>query len=335
MVTRLVLDCDTGTDDAVAIMLAALHPELDLLAVTTVTGNVGVEVVTENSLRVLQHVGRDDVPVHQGSATSFVRGGFPVPRDQLAGWEIHGEYLDLAPSRTAPAGSRAPAYLLEVFEQAARSGDDLVLVATGPLTNLALCVREEPAFPRWVRHLVVMGGGHEIGNVSPSAEFNFWADPEAAQVVCRAGFGRLTLVPLDATHQALVSSADCERLRALATPAALAAAAVIEQRIAAHDESQPMEELHAAPVHDAVCVALLVDPDVVTVRPCHVEVETMGLLTLGRSVIDTHQRSGRPPNAQVAFAADRRRFVDLIRATFAPAGPGTPSWRPSSPPADV
>jgi inosine-uridine nucleoside N-ribohydrolase len=317
MATKVILDCDTGTDDAVAIMLAALHPDLELLAVTTVNGNVPVEVVTENSLRVLDHVGRPDVPVYPGAAVALARGDFPVPRADLTGFEMHGRHLALPPSRSAPADQGAVAFLLARFEAARSAGEDIVLVATGPLTNVALCLKLEPRFARTLRRLVVMGGGHEVGNVTPSAEFNFWADPEAARVVMRSGIRELVLVPLDATHQALLDEGDCRRLRSLGTAAGSATAAMVEQRIRAHDQSQPMARPGSAPVHDAVCVALVADPQIVTTTGYHVDVETSGELTVGRSVIDTHQRSGRPPNVEVATSVDQGRFVELLLQAFA------------------
>ncbi|MCU1488617.1 MAG: nucleoside hydrolase [Acidimicrobiaceae bacterium] len=317
MATRLVLDCDTGTDDAVAIMLAALHPDLDLVGVTTVNGNVPVELCTENSLRVLDHVGRPEIPVHRGAATPFAREDFPTPRSGLDRSGMHGGFLDLPPAVSSPASGGAVRFLLDRFASAADAEEDLVLVATGPLTNLALCLKEDPGFARHVRRLVVMGGGHQVVNVTPSAEFNFWADPEAARVVLRSGIDDVLLVPLDATHQALLTYQDCEALRSLGTPAGQATATMVERRIRAHDVDQSGSERGTAPVHDAVCVAVLVAPEVVTAERYYVDVETVGDLTVGRSVVDVHRRSGRGPNARVAMAADGRRFVELLLSTFA------------------
>ena len=162
-----------------------------------------------------------------------------------------------------------------------------------------------------------MGGAHESGNTTPAAEFNIWVDPEAARVVFSAGLHDVVLVPLDATHRALVSAEDCERMRALGTPAAQAAASFIEGRIAAYDKLQPMDTARTAPVHDALCVAYLVDPTVVTGEPAHVDVETRGGLTIGRTVIDRHRRFGREPNAFVAFDADAPKFVSMLLETCA------------------
>jgi inosine-uridine nucleoside N-ribohydrolase len=312
----VILDCDTGTDDAVAIMLAALSPRINLLAVSTVNGNVPTEIVTENTLRVLAHIGRADVPVYEGALHALRRDDFPVPRDKNTTFQMHGTYLDLPPSGGEHQSEGAVDFLCRRVREAANAGRAITVVATGPLTNIAACVERDPDFTTHVATLIVMGGGHAIGNVTPSAEFNFWADPEAAKIVVGAGFRDLVIVPLDATHQALLSLADCAALRTLGTPAAEATAIVVEQRIHAHDASQPMEHPGTAPVHDALCVALLLDDTVVELVRVHVDVETTGDLTVGRSVIDLHRRSGKPANARVAIGASSEQFVALLRETF-------------------
>ncbi len=314
---KLILDVDTGTDDAVAIMLAALHPALDLVACTTVNGNVTVDHCTDNTLRVLDHIGRSDIAVYEGLSRPLVRADFPIPRstEDRAG-KFHGKTLPLAEPKSAKAATGAVEFLIETFRNAT---DAIVLVPVAPLTNIAAALARYPKLVDLVPEVVIMGGGHEIGNVTPSAEFNIWADPEAASAVFSAGFRKLTLVPLDATHRALVSRDDCARLRALGTPAGQAAADITEPRITAHDESQRMSTSGAAPVHDALAVASLIDPSVITTRRLHVAVETAGALTVGRTVIDTHFRGGGTPQCNVAFDADPRRFVQLLTETFAMA----------------
>ena len=173
--------------------------------------------------------------------------------------------------------------------------EPITLVPVGPLTNIAMAIKLEPRIVERIPATVIMGGAHASGNTTPAAEFNIWVDPEAARVVFGAGLANVTLVPLDATHRALVSSEDCERLRALGTPAGDAAAAFIEGRIAAYDTLQPMDTLRTAPVHDALCVAYLVDPTVVSGQRAHVDVETRGELTIGRTVIDTRGSAGSSP----------------------------------------
>lgn len=312
---KLILDVDTGTDDAVAVMLAALHADLDLVACTTVNGNVGVDDTTDNTLRVLDFIGRKDVPVHPGLAKPIVRPDFPIPRttDDRAG-KFHGRTLPLPETRRAAAATGAVEFLIETYRDAT---EEITLVPVAPLSNIAAALALHPKLVDQIPEVVIMGGGHAIGNVTPSAEFNIWADPEAAAVVLSAGFRKLTLVPLDATHRALVSRADCERLRRLGTPAGEAAADLIGYRIGAHDAAQQMPVPGTTPVHDALCVGFLVEPSLLTTSRHHVAVETTGTLTVGRTVIDTHDRGGGAAQCDVAFDADAMRFVELLAETFA------------------
>ncbi len=311
---KLILDVDTGTDDAVAIMLAALHPALELVGCTTVNGNAPVEYCTDNTLRVLDHIGRGDIPVHEGAMRPLVRPDFPIPRDQddLAG-KIHGKTLPIPATRRRKAAAGAVEFLVETYRNAT---DEIALVPVAPLTNIAAGIRLDPKFAARVPEIVIMGGGHEIGNVTPSAEFNIWGDPEAAAIVFAAGFRKMTLVPLDATHRALVSYQDCETLRALGTPAGKAAADFIGHRIEVHDEIQKMDVAGTTPVHDAVCVGSLVDRSIITTRRLHVAVETTGALTVGRTVIDTHFRGGQKPQCDVALDADPAKFMAMLLGTF-------------------
>jgi inosine-uridine nucleoside N-ribohydrolase len=296
-------------------MLAALHPALDLVGCTTVNGNVPVACCTDNTLRVLDHVGRADVPVHEGLSRPLARADFPIPRslDDRAG-KFHARTLPLPAPARAKAAAGAVDFLIETYRAASA---EIALVAVGPLSNVAAALAFDKDFPARVPELVVMGGGHAIGNVTPSAEFNIWADPEAAAMVFSAPFRKITLVPLDATHRALVSRGDCARLRASGTPAGKATADIIEARIDAHEASQKMPVPETAPVHDALCVASLVEPSVISTRRLHVAVETAGTLTVGRTVIDVHFRGGGTPQCEVAFDADAGKFVELLAATFA------------------
>ena len=197
--------------------------------------------------------------------------------------------------------------------------DEIVLMPVGPLSNIAATLAVYPKLVERVPEVIIMGGAHHKGNVTPSAEFNIWGDPEAAAKVFGAGFRKVTMLPLDATHKALVSMDRARKLAALGTTAA---SRFIEQRIRAYDDNQPMEERNAAPVHDALCVAFMLNPDIVTTLFRHVDVETNGTLTVGRTVIDTHYRNGKAPNCHVAFGADRERFCDFLQETLS-LGPKT------------
>jgi len=311
---KLILDVDTGTDDAVALMLAALHPELELVAATTVNGNNPVAACTDNTLRVFDLLGVN-IPVHEGAATPLVRDDFPVPREVLhARGSMHPRELPIPAPRSSKQAQRAVEFLVETYMAAT---DPIALVPVGPLTNIAMAIKAEPRIVDRIPQTIIMGGAHESGNTTASAEFNVWGDPEAARVVFGAGLQNVTLVSLDATHQALVSLDDCRRLRGLGTPAGDASAAFIEGRIQAYDALQPMERPSSAPVHDALCIAYLVDATVISGREVHLDVETRGELTVGRTVMDTQGRFGREPNAFVAFAADAPKFVAMLLETFA------------------
>jgi inosine-uridine nucleoside N-ribohydrolase len=311
---KLILDVDTGTDDAVALMLAALHPDLELVAATTVNGNNPVAVCTDNTLRVFDLLGLD-TPVYEGMATPMVRDDFPVPREVVQSkGSMHGLELPIPKPRSVKRSQRAVEFLVETYMAAT---EPMALVPVGPLSNIAMAIKLEPRIVERIPETIIMGGGHEVGNMTASAEFNIWVDPEAARVVFGAGLQNVVVMPLVATHRALVSLDDCRRMREMGTPAGEAAAAFIDRRIVAYDASQPMTVSHSAPVHDALCVAYLVDPTVVSGRRAHVDVETYGALTVGRTVIDTHGRSGNEPNAFVAFDADAPRFVSMLLETFA------------------
>jgi inosine-uridine nucleoside N-ribohydrolase len=312
---KLILDVDTGTDDAVAVMLAALHPDLHLIGCTTVNGNIPVEFCTENTLRVLDHIGRGDIPVFEGLSRPLVRFDFPVPRRErdLAG-RYHPNLLPVPPTTRRKQDASAIEFLIETYRAAT---DPIALVPVAPLSNIAAVLALDPGFAERVPELIIMGGGHALGNVTPSAEFNIWADPEAAATVFAAGFRKITLVTLDATHRALITRDHCVQLEALGTPAAQAAAAFIGHRIAVHDEHQKQDIPHSTPVHDALAVGALVEPGLISTRRTHVAVETRGELTVGRTVIDTHGRGGQAPNCDVALDADAAGFADLLLRSLA------------------
>lgn len=309
---RIILDVDTGTDDAVAIMFAALHPDIEPLAVTTVNGNVSLEHTTDNTLRVLDWIGRPDIPVYPGLPRPLVRHGFPGERHFARGGagDPHGTELPLPPPVTAAQETGAVEFLLHTLRTAT---EPVTLVAVGPLSNLGAALAIDPSLTEAVEELVVMGGGHEVSNVTASAEFNVWADPEAAQMVFAAGFERFTLVTLDATHQAVITAPDCDRLAALNTPAGTAAARIIGHRVGAYTGITD----GGAPVHDVVCTAYLVRPDVITTRHLPVTVETTGSHTVGRTVVDTRPQTTTPANAHVALAADATVLNKLLADTFA------------------
>ena len=313
MATKIIMDVDTGTDDAIAIMTAALAPEIDLLGVTTVNGNCPVEICTENTLRVLDHIGAI-IPVFQGCSLPLSATLTPGRKPNIPSREpskIHGHFLDLSPAHSVRQSITAVEWLIRTYLQ---SDGDITLVPVGPLTNIALAIRQAPEILEKIPEIVIMGGGHHVSNCTSSAEFNIWVDPEAARVVINSG-RPIRLITLDATHEALFTMKTCAALREAGTPAATCSAAFAEVRIKAYDESQPMASLGAAPIHDALAVCAIMQPDVVSTVYAHVDVETAGELTDGRTVVDidrTGDRGRRPPNVDVALHADGEAFREMM-----------------------
>lgn len=316
MPRKLILDVDTGSDDACAIMLAALHPDLDLVAVCTVAGNVPLPNTTENTLRVLQRIGKD-IPVYRGCDRPLVRdltSAFRAPSDSrgkaiVDGKEIHihTDYLPLPASRrsaeTTPAAIFYVNYLMSSTEK-------VNIVAVGPLTNLALALLIEPRIVEHINELVIMGGGHSITNETNAAEFNIYFDPEAAERVLQCG-AKITLVPLDATHKASVNTADAERLESLHTASGDFAAEMIRSRIYMHQLRQPLDDVNACALHDPLAVAYLIDPSVLTdVLFVNVHV-SIGGLTDGMTVVDRRYYQDHR-NVHFALNGDKKKFVDIL-----------------------
>ena len=307
MATKIILDVDTGTDDAVALMTAALSPDIDLVGATTVNGNTGIDSTTENTLRVFEWIGLPGVPVHRGMSR-------PLAREQMQqlnpASRIHGDLLDLPAATIKAQPGHAVDWLIDTL---LASDGDITLVPVGPLTNIATAIVKEPAILPRIPEIVLMGGAHDHGNATASAEFNIWLDPEAARIVVNCG-RPIRMVPLDATHRALVSTEDAARLRALGTPAGEAAARFVLKRIDGYDATQPMpHRAGAAPVHDALAVCAVIDPTILTTEFIPVDVETGGELSVGRTVCDFRFRSRKPANVHFALDADEPKFNRMLR----------------------
>lgn len=316
MAIRLVIDCDPGTDDAFALMLAALHPATELLAVSTVNGNVALRHTTENALRVLDHIGAD-VPVFTGADHPLVRPDLPIPRDvlNLDNPKFQVAELPLPPSRTPVQDTPAVRMLIDTFLDPANA--DVALVAIGPLTNIALALQQEPRLAERIPRLVLMGGAHVGGNVTATAEFNLWADPEASRAVFAAGLRDILVLPLDATHSAPLTLADCDAFAGLGTPAGDAAAMLLRHRVTQDQTPDSLKSEPSAPVHDPLCVAALIRPDVITSSGAFpVTVETTGEHTLGQLIVDTRPWSKEPMTATVAFSASVDVFREVLLEAF-------------------
>lgn len=307
MATKLILDVDTGTDDAVALMVAALSPDLELVGATTVNGNTTVDYTTENTLRVVDWIGRPDIPVFQGLDR-------PMARPQISrgmAERIHGDLLDLPPA--SHGATLRPEHAVDwLIETYLASDGDIVLCPVGPLTNVALAILREPRILEAIPEIVIMGGAHHEGNQTASAEFNFWLDPEAARVVVDCG-RPIRMVPLDATHRARVSAEGAQRLRDLGTPAGEAAARFVLQRIDGYEATQPMEDrAGGVPVHDALAVCAIIDPTILTTAFIPVEVEVQSDLSIGRTVCDFRPVTNKPANVHFATDADEPMFVRML-----------------------
>ena len=298
--TPIVLDCDPGHDDAIAILLALASPELELVGVTTVSGNATLDRTTANAIRVLELAGRGDIPVHAGADAPIVRG-----RDVAA--HVHGESgldgPDLPPPQSAPRAQHAVEYLAAQF----RRPDKPVLVATGPLTNVGLLfATHADARPE---RIVLMGGSIGEGNRTPAAEFNIWADPEAAQRVLAEGLDT-TMVGLDVTHRALIKEAHTERMRG-AGRVGRAVAELMDFYSRFHKQRYP--DLDGSPMHDPVCVAHLIDPTLMRVADAFIDVDLTTGPSWGRTNVDWRRREHfGPTNAKVGLDIDGGRFAELV-----------------------
>ncbi len=299
----IVIDCDPGADDAIALLLALASPdEFDVVGIGTVAGNVGLDRTSDNARRICDLAGRDDVPVHAGCPGSILR-----PRSDAR--HVHGETgldgVDLPPPASAIADRHAVDFLIETC--AARPGD-VTLCAMGPLTNVALAMIKDPGIVANVDEIVLMGGAIGAGNVTPSAEFNIYVDPHAAAVVFASG-APLTMIGLDVTHQAIVTPERLDAVRAIDTSVGRAAAGLLD-----HYHRVDLERHGAAgsPLHDPCVIAYLLQPKLFSGREAFVEIETQSEATMGRTVVDLWNATGREPNATVIERIDADGFFDLL-----------------------
>jgi inosine-uridine nucleoside N-ribohydrolase len=293
--TPIVIDCDPGHDDAMAILLALASPEVDLVGVTTVAGNQTLDKTTRNALVTLEIGGRSDIPVVAGAAA-------PLRRELRTAAHVHGETGLDGPELPEPSAHAVDADPGEWLEPG------VVLVATAPLTNVALWLE------RGIRpeRIVWMGGSIGEGNVTPAAEFNAFVDPEAAATVFASGIP-IAMVGLDVTHKALFTRAHAERLR----DAGRAGRFVAELSDFFQGFHERSYGFGGSPIHDAMAVAHVIDPTLLTTRHVNVAVETSSELCDGRTVVDLRGVTGREPNADVGVDVDADRFLELLVSRLA------------------
>ena len=298
MTIPILVDCDPGHDDAIALLLALASPEVELRGVTTVAGNQTLEKTTRNALKVLELAGRADVPVAAGADR-------PLERTLRTAANVHGESgLDgpeLPEPTTRPVEAHAADFLAELIEPG------VVLVPTGPLTNVALLLQRHPDVRDRLDRIVWMGGSIAEGNVTPAAEFNAFVDPEAAAQVFGSGID-VTMIGLDVTHQALFTPAHAERLRSTGA-AGRAVAELADFFLEFHRRRYRFD---GAPIHDAMAVAHVIDPTLVETLRCNVEIETRSRFCDGRTVVDRWLTLDAPRNADVGIGVDADRFLELL-----------------------
>jgi inosine-uridine nucleoside N-ribohydrolase len=298
----VLIDCDPGQDDAIALLLALASPELDLLGVTTVAGNQTLDKTTVNALKVLELAGRTDVPVAAGAER-------PLVRELAVAADAHGQSGLDGPLLPPPRGQALHVHAVDFLaEQALGSEDPVTLLATGPLTNVALFLSSHPRAAARLGRIVLMGGSIAEGNMTAAAEYNVWVDPEAAHRVFASGLD-LTMVGLDVTNRAVLTPEHADRLRRLGRVAAVVAELLDFYQgfyLAAYD-------FGGAPIHDAVAVAHLVRPGLVETVERHVAVELGFGLCRGRTVVDMRRLLvPAEANAAVAVDIDATGFVDLL-----------------------
>ena len=313
MAHKIIIDCDPGQDDAVALFLAIASPdELDLLGITTVAGNVPLELTQRNARQMCDIAGRFDVPVYAGCAAPMLR---PLKTAEM----IHGETgingIDVIEPKTPLQSQHAVDYIIDTLLDA--EDDSTTLVPVGPLSNIGTAIDREPAILPKIEQIVLMGGAmREGGNRTPSAEFNILVDPDAADIVFRCG-RPITQMGLDVSHQVLSTRDRVERIKALGNPVADATAAMLSF-FDRYDTKKYTSK--GAPLHDPCTVAYLIKPELFEGKVCNVSIETRSELTLGHTAVDFWHVTDRPLNTNWIHSVDADGFYDLLIERFARFG---------------
>ena len=300
----IIIDTDPGQDDAVALLLAMASPELELLGITTVAGNVPLARTCVNALKIVELAGRSDIPVHAGASR-------PLQRELVTAEHVHGKTgldgADLPEPQTLLAAEGAVDFIVRSLRE--RPAGSVTLCMLGPLTNLALALRRAPDIAGRIREIVLMGGGcFEGGNITPAAEFNIYVDPEAADLVFRCG-APLVVLPLDVTHQVLGTRERLAALRGLGNRTA----AVVADLLSFFERYDVNKYGSAgAPLHDPCVIAYLLQPALFSGRHVNVEIEVSSPLTLGMTVVDWWRVTDRPANATFMRQVDAPGFFALL-----------------------
>lgn len=301
---KIIIDTDPGQDDAAAILLALASPELEVLGITAVAGNVPLALTEKNARIVCELAGRPDVKVFAGADR-------PLKRPLVTAEHVHGKTGLDGPDLPAPRMPLQEQHAVDFLVDAVTAAEagTVTLCMLGPLTNLALALGKAPEIAPRIREVVLMGGGFfEGGNITPAAEFNIYVDPEAAEIVLKAGIPT-TIMPLDVTHKALTTKTRTDRIAALGSRPARA---LVEMFAFFERFDEAKYGSDGAPLHDPTVIAYLLAPDLFEGRFCNVEVETMSELTAGMTVVDWWHVTGRKKNATVMRDVDADGFFELL-----------------------
>lgn len=303
MTTKIILDCDPGHDDALAMMLAIANPEIDLLAVTTSAGNQTPEKTLNNAMRLLTLMHHQEIPVAGGNRTPLLK---PL---ETAG-NVHGKTgLDGA-DLPDPDFEVQPLTAIELIAKTLReSNTPVTLVVTGPMTNAALFLRVYPELKDKIERIVYMGGAMGLGNWTPSVEFNIYVDPEAAKIVMNAGIP-LVMAPLNVTHKAQILKPEIDEIGKIDNPVAHAFNGLLNFFEIYHEN--PKWGFKGAPLHDPCTITWLIHPEWFKIEQMNVDVETEGELTRGETVCDYYELTGKPKNTEVLLDIDREAFIRFI-----------------------
>ena len=303
MALPIILDCDPGHDDAIAMVLALASPELDVKAITASAGNQTPDKTLRNVLRMLTLLGRQDIPVAGGARK-------PLMRELIIAENVHGESGLDGPALPEPDFTPQACTAVELMAKTLReSPQPVTIVATGPQTNVALLLNSHPELHDKIARIVLMGGAMVLGNWQPAAEFNIYVDPEAAEIVFQSGIP-VVMAGLDVTHRAQIHGLDIERFRQVGNPVATIVAELLDFFMEYHKAEK--WGFHGAPLHDPCTIAWLLKPELFTSVERWVGVETQGKYTQGMTVVDYYFLTGKQPNTTVLLDIDRERFVDLL-----------------------
>jgi len=304
MKRKIIIDTDPGQDDAVAILLALGSPELDVLGITAVAGNVPLALTEKNSLIICELAGKVDVPVYSGCAA-------PLSRKLVTAEHVHGKTgldgIELPEPAMALQDMHAVDFIIETLRN--HDAGSVTLCPLGPLTNIATAFNKAPDIVEKVEQIVLMGGAYfEVGNITPAAEFNIYVDPEAADIVFKSGVD-IVVMPLDVTHKALTTAARVDAFRALGTKVGDAVASWTNffERFDKEKYGSP-----GAPLHDPTVIAYLLRPELFSGRKINVEIETQSELTMGMTVADWWHVTDRPANALFIGDLDADGFFELL-----------------------